>query len=58
MEIIIGISASLVASLIWWVLSELYSFQTRKKINYYLVLLRSENAAYEKFLTSNLLPRF
>lgn len=50
MEILIGIIASFVASILWWGLSELYSFQARKIINYYIMLLRSENAAYEKFL--------
>lgn len=50
MEILIGVLASLIASIVWWLLLELYSFQTRKNISYHLMLLRTENAAYEKYL--------
>lgn len=49
-DIVIGIIASLIASLVWWVLSQLYSIDTRKKINCQIVLLREYNALYEKCL--------
>ena len=50
MEIIIGALASLIASIIWWTASELYSFSTRKKVEYKLMLLRNDNYDYQKYL--------
>lgn len=50
-DILIGIIASLIASIIWWLLSQLYLIDTRKKVNYKLMLLRKDNSSYEKYLT-------
>ena len=51
MDILIGILASLMASIIWWGCSQLYLIETRKKVNYKLMLLRKDNYAYQKYLT-------
>lgn len=50
MEILIGVIGSLIASFVWWGLAQLYAFDSRKKINYQLMLLRNDNALYEKCL--------
>ena len=50
MDILIGVIASVIASFVWWGLAQLYSFETRKKINYQLILLRLDNYDYEKYL--------
>lgn len=50
LEIVISIVVSLIASFIWWILGQLYSFDTRKKINNQLILLRNDNFSYQKFL--------
>ncbi|MGN0807527.1 MAG: hypothetical protein ACI4MN_03650 [Candidatus Coproplasma sp.] len=50
MEILIGVIASLIASFVWWGLAQLYSLDSRKKINYQIMLLRNDNALYEKCL--------
>ena len=50
MEILIGALASLIASIIWWAASELYSFNTRKRVEYKLMLLRNDNYDYQKYL--------
>jgi len=52
-EILIGISASFVASLIWWFFTQLYSVGARSKINYLLISARDESIAYEKYLQYN-----
>lgn len=51
MDILIGILSSLVASIIWWGCAQLYLIETRKKVNYKLMLLRKDNYAYQKYLT-------
>lgn len=51
MDILIGILSSLVASVIWWGCAQLYLIETRKKVNYKLMLLRKDNYAYQKYLT-------
>lgn len=50
MGLIIGVSGSLVATVIWWILSQLYSFDTRKRIAVQIILLRNDNYDYQKFL--------
>ena len=50
-EILISVVVSIIASLIWWTLSQLYSLNSRKIINYKLLILRNDNALYEKCLT-------
>ncbi|MBP3495726.1 MAG: hypothetical protein J6K52_05900 [Clostridia bacterium] len=50
MEILIGVIGSLIASFVWWGLAQLYSVDSREKINYQLMLLRNDNALYEKCL--------
>lgn len=50
MDILIGVIASVIASFVWWGLSQLHSFETRKNINYQLMLLRLDNYDYEKSL--------
>lgn len=50
MDIFIGILASLVASIIWWLFSQLYLLETRKIVNYKLMLLRKDNFTYQKYL--------
>lgn len=50
MEILIGVIGSLIASFVWWSIAQLYAFDSRKKINYQLMLLRNDNALYEKCL--------
>ena len=32
-EVLIGILASLVASFLWWILGQVYAFDSRRKIN-------------------------
>ena len=49
-DVLIGIAVSLVASFIWWLCSQLYSIETRKKVNYKLMLLRKDNYSYQKYL--------
>ena len=49
MDILIGILSSLVASIIWWGCAQLYLIETRKKVNYKLMLLRKDNYAYQKY---------
>lgn len=49
-EILISILVSLVASFIWWLLGQAYAFDSRKKINTQLMLLRNDNYSYQKFL--------
>lgn len=50
MGLIIGALGSLVATVIWWILSQLYSFDTRKRIAIQIILLRNDNYDYQKFL--------
>lgn len=50
MDILIGVIGSLISSIVWWGLAQLYAFDARKKINYQLMLLRNDNALYEKCL--------
>lgn len=50
MDILIGALASLIASIIWWAASELYSFNARKRVEYKLMLLRNDNYDYQKYL--------
>ena len=49
-EIIIGVLASIIASVILWVFSQLYSFNTRKRVAYKIMLMRNDNYDYQKFL--------
>lgn len=50
MEIVLSIITSIIASLIMWGFSQLYSFDTRRKVEYKLMLLRNDNYDYQKFL--------
>lgn len=50
MKLIIGVLGSLVATVIWWILSQLYSFDTRRRIAVQIILLRNDNYDYQKFL--------
>lgn len=50
LAIIIGIAASLIATILWWGLTQLISFRARKKIRYYISCLRTDNASFEKQL--------
>ena len=49
-EVLIGILASLVASFLWWILGQVYAFDSRRKINIQLMLMRNDNYSYQKFL--------
>lgn len=49
-NILLGVLASFIASIIWWGLSALYTFRTREKVEYKLMLLRNDNYDYQKFL--------
>lgn len=50
MGIVLSIITSIIASLIMWGFSQLYSFDTRRKVEYKLMLLRNDNYDYQKFL--------
>lgn len=54
-SIIVGVLASVIASLIWWLLTQLYAFDSRRKIDYKLMLLRNDNYDYQKYLSIKLL---
>ena len=49
-EVLISILISLVASFLWWILGQVYAFDSRKKINIQLMLMRNDNYSYQKFL--------
>ncbi len=49
-ELVISVVASIIASVIMWTLSQLYSFGARKKIDYKIMLMRNDISDYLKFL--------
>ena len=49
-NILVAVSTSLAASLIWWFFSQLYLFQARNQIHFLLMTIREESRAYEKYL--------
>lgn len=52
-SVLLGAVASLIASLVWWLLSQLYAIDTKKKVNSKIVLLRDVNFSFEKHLQYN-----
>ena len=50
LNISIGIASSIIAAFLCWLFTQIYSLNTRKYINYKIIVLRKNNYSYQKFL--------
>ena len=53
LNIIIGVGASLIASLVWWFFLQLYLIGARSRIHSLFILMRDECVAFEKYIQYN-----